>query len=366
MLKLRGKLLWLLGAVMVMAALLVLTLAMPVPMWRTGRMAVRSLDLVQGGPSIAMAPRLWIDTDAACGLGERTDPDDCLALALLIPKRSGDIVGVSTVFGNASLEETDRVARDLIGMMSGEEGTPAIPVFAGASAAGEDGTSASRALQAALAQGPMTVLSIGPLTNVAAALAGRPGLQANVSRLVVVMGKRRGHIFHPAEGHGGAMFLGHGPVFRDFNLAADPAAAAKIVAMRLPMTLVPYDAARHVIVSDSDLDRIEKAGQALSWVADRARGWLGYWRRDVGTDGFYPFDLVAAGYVLDPGMFNCASSHAVVEPDRSLFTSWLWKSEALLVAADRAGAPVIYCPSVAEDLGHHLMSMLTDRTASTM
>ncbi len=351
---------------MLLAALLALTFALPVPMWRTGRMAVRPLDLVQGGPSVAMAPRLWIDTDAACGLGERTDPDDCLALALLIPKRSGDIAGVSTVFGNASLEETDRVARDLIGIMSGEEGTPAIPVFAGASAPGEDSTSASRALQAALAEGPMTVLSIGPLTNVAAALAGRPDLQANVSRLVAVMGKRRGHIFHPAEGHSGAMFLGHGPVFRDFNLAADPAAAAKLIAMHLPITLVPYDAARHVIVSDRDLDRIGRAGQALSWVADRARGWLAYWQRDVGIDGFYPFDLIAAGYVLKPRNFNCASTHAVVAPDRSLFTSWLWRRKALLVATDRAAAPVTFCPSVAEDLGHLLMSALTDRTAPTM
>ena len=358
--------LWLLGVPVLLAALLALTLALPVPMWRTGRMAVRPLDLVQGGPSVAMAPRLWIDTDAACGLGERTDPDDCLALALLIPKRSGDIAGVSTVFGNASLEETDRVARDLIGIMSGEEGTPAIPVFAGASAPGEDSTSASRALQAALAEGPMTVLSIGPLTNVAAALAGRPDLQANVSRLVAVMGKRRGHIFHPAEGHSGAMFLGHGPVFRDFNLAADPAAAAKLIAMHLPITLVPYDAARHVIVSDRDLDRIGRAGQALSWVADRARGWLAYWQRDVGIDGFYPFDLIAAGYVLKPRNFNCASTHAVVAPDRSLFTSWLWRRKALLVATDRVAAPVTYCPSVAEDLGHLLMSALTDRTAPTM
>jgi hypothetical protein len=42
-----------------------------------------------------------------------------------------------------------------------------------------------------------------------------------------------GHIFHPAEGAGGGMLFGHGPVFRDFNFEMDMTAATRIVALGL-------------------------------------------------------------------------------------------------------------------------------------
>src|SRR5690606_12505311 len=60
----------------VLAGLAVGGLAAPVDAWRTGRPSVPALPLVPGGPPAALAPRLWIDSDAACGAGRRTDSDD--------------------------------------------------------------------------------------------------------------------------------------------------------------------------------------------------------------------------------------------------------------------------------------------------
>src|SRR5262249_60809877 len=109
-------------------------------------------------------------------------------------------------------------------------GAPLPPVYRGAAAPeGEDGAVAPApafsALQQALMDGPLTLVSLGPLTNVATALRDRPDLQAHVARLVAVMGPRRGPRRHPAEGAGGGMLFGHGPVFRGFNFAKDRRAA---------------------------------------------------------------------------------------------------------------------------------------------
>ncbi len=83
------------------------------------------------------------------------------------------------------------------------------------------------------------MLALGPATNFAVALHGRRELQANLMRLVAVMGRRPGHILHPAEGSGHGMLFGHGPVFHDLNFVKGPASTARLLAMQLPVTLIP-------------------------------------------------------------------------------------------------------------------------------
>ena len=327
-------------------------------------MPVAPLSLVPGGPPIPLPRRVWVDTDAACGHSRTTDPDDCLAILLLARTPGITLVGISTVFGNAPLEVTDPTARELAELLE-VEGVR-VPVYrgaperigAGATAATE--TPAESALGRALAAGPLTVLSLGPLTNLERTLRRRPDLAKGIGRLVAVMGRRPGHLFHPTEGHGtGAMLFGHGPVFRDLNLVEDPAAASAILARRLPTTLVPYDVARKVSLGAADLDRIARAGRAGAWAADRARPWLGFWRKDVGLDGFYPFDAVAAVYATDPTRFACARVSASVGGDERL--GWvgrlIGRSTGLLVRPAEAGStsPVLYCPGADTGEIHRLM-----------
>ncbi len=137
-----------------------------------------------------------------------------------------------------------------------------------------------------------------------------------------MIGRRRGHLFHPVEGGTAPSILGHGPVFRDFNFAKDPEAAIALLDLHLPLTLIPYEAAREIAVTGRDLDRLTTIGGAARWVAARARGWLTYWERDIGQDGFYPFDLVAAGYVVRPDLVGCASVLAWVGRDAGVL-GWL-------------------------------------------
>jgi purine nucleosidase len=356
------------AAVAVLALLALATFAIPVPTWRTGELPVPPLDLVKGGPAARMPERIWIDTDAACGHVRTTDPDDCLAILLLARAPGVEIVGISTVFGNAPLAVTDRTTRDLMAILE-RGGIATAPVHRGsAGSVGEHGGVAPEpahvALRKALAEAPLTVVSLGPLTNVAAALGERPDLQANVARLVAVMGRRPGHLFHPAEGAGDGILFGHGPVFRDFNFDQDREATTSILEMGLPTTLVPYDAARELTLTGADLARLEPRGDTAAWVASRARAWLDFWKEDVGKDGFYPFDLLAGAYVIEPRLFDCATSDAWVSKDPKL-RNLFYDPQALLVGFGRtrpadgsATGRVIYCPQVSPDLHRWLMSRL--------
>ncbi|MBC7737080.1 MAG: nucleoside hydrolase, partial [Candidatus Saccharibacteria bacterium] len=184
--------------------------------WQTGRLNLAPLVLVPGGPAVAPTGRIWIDTDAACGAAGRTDPDDCLAILRLV-SRGVNIVGVSTSFGNANGDVVAGRVAALVARMA-LDGMAVPPVFRGYGAPRAPGPPPPpgvTALQAALEVGPLTILALGPLTNLAAALEGRTDLHGNVTRIVAVMGHRPGHLFHPTEGGGSGAIFGHGPIFRD-------------------------------------------------------------------------------------------------------------------------------------------------------
>lgn len=323
--------------------------------WTTGRRSVPHLALVPGSAA-AVPGRLWIDTDAACGAAPRTDPDDCLAIVWLM-LRGADVVGISTSFGNAT---GDMVADTVVTLVASmvQQGLPPVPVFVGHTApVSEDAGPTSpgaMALQAALEDGPLTILAIGPLTNVASALNDRPELRANVTRLVAVMGHQPGHLFHPTEGRGTGAAWGHGPIFRDLNLSVDPGAVRAVLAMDLAVTLIPYDAATGTMITAADLDLLEGQGSAMARVSQTARDWLAFWNDDIGLPGFYPFDWVAAGFLMEPQLFHCAATQARVVRE---WTFWLVPHQSLRVGdKGRSGAPVTYCPQTATVLHEHLIA----------
>ncbi len=338
------------------AVLLVVVALLPFTTWRTGEIPQPALQYEPTTGTNVRPSRIWIDADAACGTGERRDPDDCLALLSLTTARDIEIVGISTTFGNAPVSVTDRVTRELVQQLRSGTG-PSLRVDRGCGAAAarclaEGGSvDAQVALAKALHAGEMEYVALGPLTNLAAVLAREPALARRITRVIAVMGRRPGHRFHPSENRGvGAMLFGHGPIFRDLNAVMDSRAVAVVLGSGVSIVLVPYTAARRVSLRSHDLDRIAGMGAAGLWVSDRSRSWLAWWRRDVGLEGFYPFDLMAAAYIRDAGKFRCAGVAAWVGDDAQL--GW-FSVPALLVAQHErppAGSPmrtdVRYCDTV--------------------
>jgi purine nucleosidase len=360
-------------ALLGLAALMVVTLALPIEAWRTGRGEVEELSLAPAGTYTINAQRVWVDTDAACGAGPMTDPDDCLALLALLKAQGIDVVGVSTVFGNAPLEVTDRTTRDLISRLAAE-GFRGPPVHRGrvsAASANDDPTRAERAIRDALSEAPMVIMALGPLTNIAAVLRRHPALARQIARIVAVMGQRSGHIFHPVEGGTAGMLFGHGPIFQDFNFVQDQGAAAELLSLGLPMTLIPYEAASEVVITGRDLDAMSRTGESTRWVAEKSAGWLAFWREDIGQPGFFPFDLVAAAYLLHPELFRCAEVGAAIEP-HSWFWRWRLGASGLLVDQSRENAEdgplhqIVYCPGPGAGAHDAILAHLTRARPDSM
>ena len=321
------------------------TFALPIRTWRTGELERAEFPTIRS--DAATPERLWIDTDPTCGHGRRSDPDDCFALFTLARSDAVEIAGVSTVFGNAELDVTHAIARDVQARLAAA-GHPLPPIFRGARASSEATSPASAALASALEAGPLTILALGPLTNVADTLRSQPSLAPRVERIIAVMGRHPGHLFHPSEGRGDGVLFGHGPVFSDLNFRRDPRAVDFLLSMNVPLTLIPYEAARDTMVTPSDLERIAATGSVGSWIVQSAAGWLDYWQDEVGLSGFYPFDLVAAWYVLRPEVFQCGRGMATV--DFGWAPGWLWVLDdaGLFVrpaGSANTGSSVNYCPT---------------------
>ncbi len=300
-------------------------------------------------PSVDARERVWIDTDAGCGLGRHVDVDDCYALAMALTAPELDVRGIGTVFGNVPLAAADSVTRELVALVRARDGA-APTVHRGAAGPGTGATAASRALQAELARGPLVILGFGPLTNVAAALQGRPELARNVRRVVFVAGKRRGQWMHPGYDH----FI----TFSDFNVAQDPRAAERVLRAPVPVALVPFEAALHTTLSPPEVDSIARAGAVGAWLRARSGGWMAFWREEAGRDGFVPFDNAAVAYVLRPGLLECVRVRARLQRSPPWFG--IGRPAELVVRTDGTrGTPVAYCGRVRAGFDAFLMARLT-------
>ncbi|MDH4066591.1 MAG: nucleoside hydrolase, partial [Acidobacteriota bacterium] len=249
-----------------------------------------------GGLSAQTRTPVWIDTDPALGEPDR-DVDDGLALVQAFRLPALDIRGVSVVFGNAPLDRGVPIARRVLDAL----GQDRMPVAAGAAEAGDLGreTEASRALARALAAEPLTILALGPATNVATVIRLHPDLARRMTRVVAVAGRRPGQRFTT----GTTNARGH----RDFNFELDPESFRVILEAGVPLVLAPFEISSAVWLDDTDLARLAAGPPATRMLVDPSRAWLALWRRLWGVSGFNPFDTLAVGYVGRPDGFVCES-----------------------------------------------------------
>ena len=236
---------------------------------------------------------VWIDTDPSVQRGGH-EVDDGLALIQAFHSPELTVRGVSVVFGNAPLETALPIGRRLVR----DFGPDGLQVYAGASARNELGqeTDASRALAIALMREKLTILALGPVTNIATVLRIHPELSQRVDRVVAVAGRRPGQKFVT----GGAA-----KPFRDFNFEMDPAAFQVLLDSGVPLVLAPWEISSKVWIRTADLEQIKSSGSDVAWVVDAATDWLNFWKQGFRVDGFNPFDTLAVGYIASPGRFTC-------------------------------------------------------------
>lgn len=250
-----------------------------------------------------------------------TDPgiDDAMALLMLARDARAELVGISTVFGNASVDTTTANALALCHRFGID-----VPVARGAARPlvrearhfpvqihGHDGlgdvappppharvpepAEAARFIcdMARRHGGELTLLAVGPLTNLAQALVLDPELPRHV-RQVVVMGGAFGTL-----GHGGNVT----PV-AEANVYCDPHAADMVFGAAWPVTVVGLDVTHQVLMSTAYLDALGHEGGAEGrYLRDITRPYERFYQHRTGG-GIFAHDASAAACALDASRFQ--------------------------------------------------------------
>jgi inosine-uridine nucleoside N-ribohydrolase len=236
--------------------------------------------------------------------------DDAIALLLAVGSPGEvDLLGVTTVSGNQTLGKTtanairvlDHVGRDDIPVAAGasrplvRERRVAENVHGETGLDGPDLPPPSRrpapehaidwiAQALAASPEPVTLVATGPLTNVALFLARYPELESKLERIVLM---------------GGAVGLGNVTPAAEFNLWADPEAAARVFTTDIDRTMVGLDVTHQALMTPAHAERLARAGRAGKLVADLYAFYSRFHRDEYGWEGAPVHDAVALAQVID-------------------------------------------------------------------
>lgn len=257
-----------------------------------------------------------------------TDPgqDDALALLLALASPELEILGMVAVAGNVPLNLTQRNIR----LVCELAGRPDIPVYCGAERplirplvtaeyvhgkTGLDGAELPEPTMPLREEfgpdfivdtvmnrpaGSVTLCTLGPLTNVALAIAKEPGIVPRLKELVMM---------------GGGFFEGGNitPV-AEFNIYVDPHAAKIVLESGIPITMLPLDVTHKALTSQARIDAFRELGTR---VGDACVGWLEFFERfdedKYGTDGGPLHDPNVVAYLLKPGIYSGRHINVEVE-----------------------------------------------------
>ncbi len=270
-----------------------------------------------------MAERVIIDTDPG--------HDDAFAILLALASPELEVLGLTTVAGNVPLSVTTANARRVVELA----GKPGMPVFAGADRPllrqpmhaqdihGESGIDgydwpaparAAEALHAvdwmvrtltAAAPRSVTLVVLGPETNVALLLRRAPQLADRIRRIVVM---------------GGGFFEGgnYAPA-AEFNILVDPEAAAIVFASGIELVAMPIDCTNRTL---SPLTWIADLRGIGTRVGEACAGMMEFFQiagnRKYGTATRPLHDALAMAYLVWPDLFAGRLCNVEIETNSEL------------------------------------------------
>jgi len=285
-----------------------------------------------------MARKFLIDTDTAS--------DDAVALIMALAAKDVDLQAITVVAGNVPLPQAVRNALTTVHLCGAD-----VPVYAGAGRPlireavyahdfhGPDGMGgqgypepplsprnehAIDAIIDTVARNPGIVLvTLGPLTNIALALAKAPWLADNVSRCVV-MG-------------GAAVAIGNVTPAAEFNVWHDPEAARIVFRSSLPIEVVGWELCRGAAALDGDeIAALRALGTpAAEFAIDCNRSAIAATSRTAGQPALTLPDPVAMAIALEPAICTRSSRHLIEVETASDLTRGMTVVDQLNVARRR-------------------------------
>lgn len=241
--------------------------------------------------------------------------DDAIALTMALFDPRLEVVGVTAVAGNVSAEQATRNVQALIEQLDppryprlgAASSADALAMFDNRNLFGEDGLGNAGLASSMLARqhpaeklicdevraapGEVTLICLGPLTNVAAALAREPQLISMLGRLVIMGGAVNG--------------IGNATPAAEYNIYFDPHSARQVFRSPTTKTLIPLDVTTQVTWS---LDLLDQLPPETTRAGNLLRKTLPFlfrtYRREMGLEGIHLHDAVAMAAVLHPELFT--------------------------------------------------------------
>jgi purine nucleosidase len=146
----------------------------------------------------------------------------------------------------------------------------------------------------------ITLVPIGPLTNIALAISKDPSIVPLVKEVVLM---------------GGSITGGNVNAASEFNIHSDPEAASVVFNAGWPITMVGLDVTEHTLITNADVGRLERAGgPEASFAAAVARFQIGTYQ-GTGFGGGAVHDALVVGAVIDRSVLKTQGMRVDIETD---------------------------------------------------
>jgi inosine-uridine nucleoside N-ribohydrolase len=247
--------------------------------------------------------------------------DDALALFLALASPEVDVLAITVAGGNVGLDRTLANAlalrslagavtpvhpgadRPLLGAFGsarhvhGDDGLGGVVLPPGAPAAQECAADAIRRI-VRTAVAPVTLVGIGPATNLALALMTEPTIAENIAQIVLMSG---------AWGEGNATPAA------EFNAICDPEALAVVLSCGRPIVMATLEIAAQALCTAEVLNQLRAAGQGRCLQAACAIQASVPFSRRLGGTGAALYDPVALAWLIRPSLFTTRDAQVSVE-----------------------------------------------------
>jgi len=255
--------------------------------------------------------------------------DDALAILLALSRPELDVLAITTVAGNAPLAATTRNTLSVLTLIGrtdvpvapgadrpmvreastaasvhGDSGLEGADLPAPAAVARSEGAVECMARSIRQSPQPVTLVATGPLTNVALFLGAHPELASRVAGICFM---------------GGSMGEGNWTASAEFNIWADPEAAARVMRSGCSVTMVGLDVTHQARITRSQTSELDRLGSATGRIfADLLRFFARYHERRYGWDGSPIHDAVAIAALLDAPIVTTTPYRVDVETTSEL------------------------------------------------
>ncbi|HEU5101094.1 MAG TPA: nucleoside hydrolase [Roseiflexaceae bacterium] len=264
-----------------------------------------------------MSLRVVLDTDPGI--------DDSLAILLALASPEVDLAAVGVTGGNCSLADGVQNALNVLAA-AGRTDMPVCagvalplirPPFTAPETHGDSGLGYARLpaspvgpvdehavdmiIREIMAQpGEVTLVAVAPLTNVALAVRKEPRIVQAVREVIIMGGALR------ADGNTTSL--------AEFNFYVDPHAAHIVLESGLPITLLPWDISKDVVLTQAEVDRLLRVPSPVSrFIADATRFYIEFHELTFGFSGCSINDPIALALAFMPDLARTQPMHVAVE-----------------------------------------------------